>query len=71
MEFSGPSAAIKGLYEGKTNIICEVERTAKLQEKCIELLLWNAYSIHGSKAHDKHIACLTYPHISALCWVKQ
>ena len=24
-EFSGPSAAIKGLYEGKTNIICEVE----------------------------------------------
>jgi prephenate dehydrogenase len=32
----------KGLYEGKTNIICEVERTAfKLQEKALELLkLW-------------------------------
>jgi prephenate dehydrogenase len=27
--------------EGKTNIICEVERTAfKLQEKALELLLW-------------------------------
>jgi prephenate dehydrogenase len=41
-DFSGPSAAIKGLYEGKTNIICEVERTAfKLQEKALELLkLW-------------------------------
>jgi prephenate dehydrogenase len=29
----------KGLFEGKTNIICEVERTAfKLQEKALELL---------------------------------
>jgi prephenate dehydrogenase len=29
----------KSLYEGKTNIICEVERTAfKLQEKALELL---------------------------------
>ena len=26
-EFSGPSAAIKGLFQGKTNIICEVEKT--------------------------------------------
>ncbi|TEB40601.1 prephenate dehydrogenase/arogenate dehydrogenase family protein, partial [Flavobacterium circumlabens] len=25
-EFSGPSAAIKGLFQGKTNIICEVEK---------------------------------------------
>jgi prephenate dehydrogenase len=38
-EFSGPSAAISGLFQGKTNIICEVERTAfKLQEKSIDLL---------------------------------
>jgi prephenate dehydrogenase len=57
----------KGLYEGKTNIICEVERTAfKLQEKALELLkLWDAYSIHGSKAHDKHIAYVSHSHISA------
>ena len=26
-EFSGPSAAIKGLFENKTNIICEIEKT--------------------------------------------
>ena len=26
-EFSGPSAAVKGLFQGKTNIICEVEKT--------------------------------------------
>ena len=32
-EFSGPSAAILGLFEDKANIICEVEKTAfKLQE---------------------------------------
>jgi prephenate dehydrogenase len=32
-EFSGPPQQL-GLFEGKTNIICEVERTAfKLQEK--------------------------------------
>jgi prephenate dehydrogenase len=41
VEFSGPSAAIKGLYEGKTNIICEVERTALNCRKALELLkLW-------------------------------
>ena len=27
-EFSGPQAAIKNLFQGKTNIICEVEKTA-------------------------------------------
>ena len=27
-EYSGPSAAIDGLFIGKTNIICEVEKTA-------------------------------------------
>jgi prephenate dehydrogenase len=26
-EFSGPSAAIQGLFKNKTNIICEVEKT--------------------------------------------
>jgi len=37
-EFSGPSAAINGLYEGKTNIICEVEKTAfQLQEKALRI----------------------------------
>jgi prephenate dehydrogenase len=37
-EFSGPSAAIKGLFQGKTNIICEVEKTTfKLQEKALNL----------------------------------
>ena len=37
-EFSGPSAAVAGLFKGKTNIICEVEKTAfKLQEQALEI----------------------------------
>ena len=39
-EFSGPKAAIKGLFVDKTNIICEVEKTAfKLQETALEIFL--------------------------------
>jgi len=38
-EFSGPSAAFDGLFDGKTNIICEVEKTAfKLQERILNPL---------------------------------
>ncbi len=36
-EHSGPNAAINGLFKNKTNIICEVEKTAfKLQEKALK-----------------------------------
>ena len=68
-EFSGPSAALEGLFHGKTNIICEVEKTAfKLQE-----LALNIFQIMGMRirymnpeAHDKHIAYVSHlSHISA------
>lgn len=68
-EFSGPSAAIRGLFEGKTNIICEVEKTAfKLQEKA--LWLFNAVGMRirymDPKSHDKHIAYVSHlSHISS------
>lgn len=68
-EFSGPSAAINGLYEGKTNIICEVEKTAfKLQEKALELFqkLKMRISYMNPDAHDKHIAYVSHlSHISS------
>ena len=68
-EFSGPSAAIKGLYQGKTNIICEVERTAfKLQEKALDLFKALGMRIRymDPKSHDKHIAYVSHlSHISA------
>jgi prephenate dehydrogenase len=68
-EFSGPSAAITGLFQGKTNIICEVERTAfKLQEKALDLFKAIGMRIRymEPKSHDKHIAYMSHlSHISS------
>lgn len=68
-EFSGPTAAIKGLYKNKTNIICEVEDTAfKLQEKALNLFsdLGMRIRYMNPKAHDKHIAYVSHlSHISS------
>ena len=68
-EFSGPSAAFDGLYDGKTNIICEVEKTAfKLQEKALDLFRELGMRIRymNPEAHDKHIAYVSHlSHISS------
>lgn len=68
-EFSGPKAAILGLYKNKTNIICEVEKTAfKLQEKALQLFADLGMRIRymNPEAHDKHIAYVSHlSHISA------
>jgi len=68
-EFSGPSAAFDGLYEGKTNIICEVEKTAfRLQERALELFQKLGMRIRymNPQAHDKHIAYVSHlSHISS------
>ncbi len=68
-EFSGPSAALKGMFEEKTNIICEVEKTAfKLQEKGLDLFRKIGMRIRymNPVAHDKHIAYVSHlSHISS------
>jgi len=68
-EFSGPSAAIENLYEGKTNIICEVEKTAfRLQERALQLFQQIGMRIRymNPEAHDKHIAYVSHlSHISS------
>ncbi len=68
-EFSGPSAAIEGLFSGKTNIICEVEKTTfKLQEKGMEIFKKLGMRIRymDPKSHDKHIAYVSHlSHISS------
>ena len=68
-EFSGPKAAINGLFFGKTNIICEVEKTAfKLQEKALEIFTTLGMRIRymNSVSHDKHIAYVSHlSHISS------
>ena len=68
-DFSGPSAAVLGLFQGKTNIICEVEKTTyKLQQKALELFdkLGMRIRYMDAKSHDKHIAYVSHlSHISA------
>lgn len=68
-EFSGPSAAVNGLFNGKTNIICEVEKTTfKLQEKALEVFQKLGMRIRymNPKSHDKHIAYVSHlSHISS------
>ncbi len=68
-EFSGPSAAILGLFDNKTNIICEIEKTTfKLQEKAMKLFKQLGMRIRymDPKSHDKHIAYVSHlSHISA------
>ncbi|MUP44353.1 prephenate dehydrogenase [Gramella sp. BOM4] len=68
-EFSGPSAALHGLFRQKTNIICEVEKTAfKLQERALEV--FNAIGMRirymDPASHDRHIAYVSHlSHISS------
>ena len=68
-EFSGPSAAIEGLFAGKTNIVCEVEKTAfKLQERAMSIFKQLGMRIRymDPAAHDKHIAYVSHlSHISS------
>ncbi|HLV15431.1 MAG TPA: prephenate dehydrogenase/arogenate dehydrogenase family protein, partial [Xanthomarina sp.] len=58
-EFSGPKAALEGLFFNKTNIICEVEKTAfKLQERALSIFKIMGMNMRymNPEAHDKHIA---------------
>ncbi len=68
-EFSGPQAAIANLYRGKTNIVCEVEKTAfKLQEKGMEIFSRLGMRIRymDPVSHDRHIAYVSHlSHISS------
>jgi prephenate dehydrogenase len=68
-EFSGPSAAMKGLFKNKTNIICELDSTLPHLSEAV-LTLFKTLEMHlrfmPAKAHDKHIAYVSHlSHISA------
>jgi len=68
-EYSGPTAAVHGLFRNKTNIICEVEKTAfKLQEKALEIFQAIGMRIRymDPVSHDRHIAYVSHlSHISS------
>ena len=68
-EFSGPSAAIQGLFKNKTNIICEVEKTLPNLGESV-LSVFKTMGMHlrfmAAKDHDKHIAYVSHlSHISS------
>ena len=68
-EFSGPEAAISGLFDGKPQILCESEKTHP------DLLLWakETFAKMGMylrqmkpKSHDKHMAYVSHlSHVSS------
>ena len=68
-EFSGPEAAQKGLYVGKTNIICEFEKTdIKLRKIALKIFKsLNMKTIYmDPKSHDIHVAYVSHlSHISS------
>ncbi|MFL2666207.1 MAG: prephenate dehydrogenase [Flavobacteriaceae bacterium] len=68
-EFSGPDAALKGLYINKTNIICEIDKTdIEIRNKALEIFnLLNMNVIYmDPKPHDVHVAYVSHlSHISS------
>lgn len=68
-EFSGPKAAHLGLFQNKTNIICDIEKTdLELSKKVIAVFESIGMRIRHMNArdHDKHIAYVSHlSHISS------
>ncbi len=68
-EFSGPEAAFNGLFENKTNIICEREKSSaqalSLAEKVFKTLGLNTIFMEPEE-HDKHVAYVSHlSHVSS------
>lgn len=68
-EFSGPTAALKGLFQSKKNIICDHEKTDKdALDKAIRIFesmgMQNIFM--SSAEHDKHMAYVSHlSHVSS------
>jgi prephenate dehydrogenase len=68
-ENSGPTAAFAGLFVGKTNIICERERSSEhaiaVAEKLFNALGMNTIYMEPDE-HDRHVAYVSHlSHVSA------
>lgn len=68
-EFSGPKAAIYDLFQNKTNIICEEEKTDEtLKDKVLNFFTAIGMNLRrmNPESHDKHIAYVSHlSHISS------
>ncbi len=62
-EFSGPSAAFHGLYDGKVNIICNKEESSEqavaVAQKVFEAVGMNIIYMDAEE-HDRHIAYVSH-----------
>jgi len=62
----GPSAAIKGLYEDKVVVLCDLEESGELQQRVAKKLFKSLkMNIHymGAHEHDRHAAFISHmPH---------
>ena len=68
-EFSGPLAAVKGLFQGKKNIICDKHLSSKnavdLVVKIFNSIGMNTYFLNSDE-HDKHLAYVSHlSHVSS------
>jgi prephenate dehydrogenase len=68
-ENSGPSAAFSGLFQGKTNIICEKDKSSdqalKIAEKVFEALEMKTIYMEAEE-HDRHVAYVSHlSHVSS------
>lgn len=68
-EFSGPQAAVGGLFKGKTTIICDVEQSSAAALETVEKLyqhLGMPVIYMDSREHDLHAAYVSHiSHISS------
>jgi prephenate dehydrogenase len=68
-EFSGPEAAVEGLFTGKRGVICDKELSSNEAVSTIESLYWDGLGMNliymNSIDHDVHTAYIS--HISHIC----
>ena len=68
-EFSGPNAAVEGLYFNKNNIVCDIEKTnPQIYKKALRIFKMLNMNIikMDSKSHDVHVAYVSHlSHISS------
>jgi prephenate dehydrogenase len=68
-ENSGPTAALEKLFQGKTNIICEQDKSSEhslaVAKKVFDALGMNTIFMEGEE-HDKHVAYVSHlSHVSS------
>jgi prephenate dehydrogenase len=68
-EHSGPEAAVKGLFMGKLNILCDINQT-DADALSVARVLFERVGMHeiamDAKSHDKHLAYVSHlSHISS------